>query len=194
MMKAFAPSRTVAPVTALLSLEDAKAHLRVDTIDYDDYIAAMVAAATSYLDGYSGVLGCALQEQTWEQTLDSFPADRCLRIPLGKLVSVDSIAYFDGANAAQSFTGFHEATDAIGPMIILQDGQSWPTTFVRPDAVRVTWTCGYGADIPVAIIHAVKLLIGHWYANREAVITGTITAQLPISVAALIAPFRAVGT
>jgi uncharacterized phiE125 gp8 family phage protein len=192
-MKAFAPSRTAAPAAALLSVEDAKAHLHVDTIDEDDYIAALVAAATSYLDGYSGVLGRALGEQTWEQSFDSFPADRCLRLPLGKLIAVEGVAYFDAANAAQSFTGFHEATDAIGPMIILEDGQSWPSTYARPDAVTVTWTCGF-AEVPVAIIHAVKLLIGHWYANREAVVTGTITAQVPIAVGTLIAPFRATGT
>jgi uncharacterized phiE125 gp8 family phage protein len=38
-----------------------------------------------------------------------------------------------------------------------------------------------------ALRSAIKLLVGHWYRNREEVITGTIAQQLPVSVQALIA-------
>lgn len=34
------------------------------------------------------------------------------------------------------------------------------------------------------------LLIGHWYASREAVVIGTITAQLPMATMALWLPHR----
>lgn len=34
------------------------------------------------------------------------------------------------------------------------------------------------------------LLIGHWYANAEAVVIGTITAQLPLATQALWQPHR----
>ncbi|MFP5432845.1 MAG: head-tail connector protein [Alphaproteobacteria bacterium] len=40
---------------------------------------------------------------------------------------------------------------------------------------------------------AILLLVGHWYANREAVVTGTIATQLPMAVDALLAPLRRVG-
>ncbi|KPX09496.1 hypothetical protein ALO75_200090 [Pseudomonas syringae pv. coryli] len=33
---------------------------------------------------------------------------------------------------------------------------------------------------------AVLLLVGHWYANREAVVIGTITAEVPLAVERLL--------
>lgn len=37
---------------------------------------------------------------------------------------------------------------------------------------------------------AMLLLIGHWYANREAVVIGSITSDVPMAVDALISPYR----
>ncbi|RYE43614.1 MAG: phage gp6-like head-tail connector protein [Hyphomicrobiales bacterium] len=37
---------------------------------------------------------------------------------------------------------------------------------------------------------AALLLVGHYYANREAVVTGTIATALPFSVSALLDPHR----
>lgn len=40
------------------------------------------------------------------------------------------------------------------------------------------------------ITTAMLLLIGHWYANRESVVVGTITSEVPMAVDALIIPYR----
>lgn len=40
------------------------------------------------------------------------------------------------------------------------------------------------------ITTAMLLLIGHWYANRESVVVGTITSEVPMAVDALICPYR----
>ncbi|MFT7337626.1 MAG: hypothetical protein ACI92B_000948 [Marinobacter maritimus] len=40
------------------------------------------------------------------------------------------------------------------------------------------------------ITTAMLLLIGHWFVNRESVVIGTITAELPMAVDALITPYR----
>lgn len=37
---------------------------------------------------------------------------------------------------------------------------------------------------------AMLLLIGHWFENREAVVVGSTTSELPMAVEALIAPYR----
>lgn len=44
-----------------------------------------------------------------------------------------------------------------------------------------------------SIDQACLLLIGHWYANREAVVIGTITAEVPLAVQALLQPYRRMG-
>lgn len=40
------------------------------------------------------------------------------------------------------------------------------------------------------ITTAMLLLIGHWFENRESVVVGTITSELPMAVQALISPYR----
>ncbi len=37
---------------------------------------------------------------------------------------------------------------------------------------------------------ATLLLIGHWYINREAVVTGTIATTVPLAYESLISPYR----
>ena len=44
--------------------------------------------------------------------------------------------------------------------------------------------------MPAPIMHAIKLLVGHWYQNREAVSVGVAVAELPRAVKALLDPFR----
>lgn len=194
---ALLPVRTVAPAETLLSVADAKTHLRVEGSDEDGYVTGLVAAAEAYLDGFSGVLGRALVTQTWRRSFDQWPDGDVLRLPLGPLQSVSSITYYDTAGSSQTWasSNYHAVSDAIGPCIVLDDAASWPNLDDRPDAVTVTWVCGYGAAsaIPAPIVHAAKLMIGHWHANRETVNVGNISSELPFTVAALLTPFRQVG-
>lgn len=191
-MRALAPVRTAAPAESILTTAEARAHLRVTSTDEDTYITALIAAAEAYLDGYSGVLGRALVTQTWAQSFDDFPKCAELRLPLGNVQSVSSVSYYDENNASQTFTDFAVVTDARGPKLVLDADASWPGTYDRPDAVTVTWVCGYGAasDIPEAIIHAAKLLIAQWFDHREA---GGEAGEADFAVSALLKPFRKVG-
>lgn len=54
-----------APTASPLSVFEAKEHLRVDHADQDRIIQRHINAAVAYLDGYKGVLGRAIMEQTW---------------------------------------------------------------------------------------------------------------------------------
>jgi hypothetical protein len=44
--------------------------------------------------------------------------------------------------------------------------------------------------VPQAIKQAALLLVGHWYANREAVSIGESVAEIPLAATALLEPFR----
>ncbi len=191
-----APVRTIAPAEPLLSLADVKAHLRVDHSDEDMLISSLVDAAASHIDGYSGILGRALVTQTWAVEFPTF-LNR-LDIPLGPVQSA-TIQYYDSTNTQQTLATsvYAVLSDGLGPYVGLKYNQQWPQTYTRDDAVKITWVAGYGVNassVPAAIRAAMLLLIGHWYANREAVNVGNITSELPLSVAALLAPFRRVGT
>lgn len=56
----------------VLTLADAKQHLRVDFEDDDGVIESYIAAAIQNIDGRDGWLGRALVEQTWELRLPDF--------------------------------------------------------------------------------------------------------------------------
>lgn len=192
-----APVRSVAPAVAILTTSEAKAHLRVDTSDEDTLIDALVSAATSHMDGHSGILGRALITQTWYQDFDAFSS--CMRLPVGNLIAISSVAYYDANNSTQTLanTVYTAFSDAIGPYLTLKPDQDWPSSYARPDAIRVTWTAGYGAtaaSVPEAIRHAARLMVGHWYENREAVNIGSgQPVDVPMTVDRLLMPFRRVG-
>lgn len=186
-----APVRTVAPAEGLLTLDDVKAQCRIDSSDEDALVQGLIDAVTARLDGYSGILGRALIEQTWRQDFDGF--DDALRLPLGDLMAVSSVTYYDGSNVSQTLatTIYTAFSDEIGPYVALKPDQSWPVTYSRADAVRVTWTAGFGAaatDVPQAIRHAALLMISQWYDNRSA------DHAMPVAADALLAPYRRTGT
>lgn len=190
------PVRTIAPVNRIVSVADAKAHLRVDYDDDDSLIERLIEAVESHLDGYAGILGRALISQTWQEQFPYFRYDMPLR--LGPVQSVTSVSYYDNDEALQTASAdtyrLHET--ASRAYLQQRDGQSWPSTYTRDDAVTITYVAGYGddaSDVPAGIVQAALLLVSHWYENREGVAAGISMADVPMAVDALLTPYRRVG-
>lgn len=193
--------RTAEPEADVLELADVKMHLRVDEDDdaaQDDLIEALIAAATDYLDGYSGVLGRCLISQTWKLRFDyCFPSWR-IPLPLAPLISVDAIEYVDAEGVTQTLSpSVYQVID--GPAAAVQPayGQAWPAPRSQARAVTITFTAGYGATadkVPAPLRAAMKLLVAHLFEHREAVVgvdNRDSSAPLPLGVDALVAPYRA---
>ena len=83
------------------------------------------------------------------------------------------------------------STDRTPARLVPDYSKTWPTARSQPDTATITFIAGYGAaaDVPDDLKHAMKLLIGHWFANREAVAVGTLTV-VPIAFSALIDSYR----
>lgn len=206
----YAPVQVTPPTITPVTLDQAKRHLRVEVEDSaeDALITSLIAAATGYLDGWTGILGRCLCEQIWRQDFDAFRRE--LRLPLGPVIEIVSITL-------RSHEGQLSEVDS-GDFALMQDDRS---PFVRfregyvPQAdlaqVAVTYRAGYAdveatsddaetedvdesvpahSSVPDAIKQAVLLLVGHWYANREAVVTGTIATEVPSAVASLVRIYR----
>jgi uncharacterized phiE125 gp8 family phage protein len=71
-------------------------------------------------------------------------------------------------------------------------GGVWPYAAEVPAAVVYRIVCGYGsgASVPAELLHAIRLIVGHWYENREEVVVGTITATIPRGAQALLESMR----
>jgi uncharacterized phiE125 gp8 family phage protein len=187
------PVRTSAPATNPVTLTEAKLQCRVDHTDDDTLIGLLISAATAYLDGYAGVLGRALVTQTWRQDLESFSDP--LRLALGPVASITSVTYYDADNAVQTLAGtvYGLFSDEFGAYLALKPDQTFPSVYSRRDAISVTYVAGVAdSAVPAPIKHAILLMVGHWYANREAVAPGQMY-DVPMAVDALIRPYRRVG-
>ena len=88
-------SRTTAPATFPVTLEDAKIHLKIDGTDEDTYITALIKVATSVCEAYAGL---SFISQTRVIKLDAFRC-RDLILPYGPVVSITSVAYVDADDA-----------------------------------------------------------------------------------------------
>lgn len=183
---------TIYPVTRA----EAKAALDISYTDKDDLIDGLIAAATSYLDGWTGILGLALCEQTWRQDYDGF-CNR-LRIPLSPVLSISSVKYVDVAGATQTIAAANYSlkNDDLGAYVQFVTTYTFPVLNVEPASLKVEYVAGYETDgdvpFPVAIKQAILLLVRQWFDNPTPVIVGQTVEKMPYAVAALLAPFRRV--
>ncbi|MFA5897938.1 MAG: head-tail connector protein [Hyphomicrobium sp.] len=178
----------------IITTAEAKLHCHIDGAEEDALVAALVAAATKHLDGYAGILGRALVTQTWRQNFDDFST--CFRLPL-QAATISSITSQNTAGQIATITATNYALqeDALGSFVRFKDDYSFPSDLYQTKAIAVNFTAGYGAaaEVPEPIKQAMLLLIGHWYANREAVNVGNIVTPLPFAVDALLELYRRVG-
>lgn len=206
----------VAPPVEPISLDLAKQHLRVDHSDDDALITQIIKAARYMVDGRDGYLGRALVQQTWELTLDRFPASATsgsfcipagstgeIKIPLPPLQSVTSVKYDDTGGVEQTIdptTGYD--VDAVSePGWLVPATGGWPTgVFDGINAVRIRFVAGYlassdsppdlTANIPYDVKAAMLLHIGTLYNSRESIVVGTNAMPLPQAAEILLRRYR----
>lgn len=185
------PVLTVAPFESVLTLDMVKAHCRVDSSDDDVLLNALIHAVTSHLDGWMGILGRCLVTQDWKRDFDCWAV---FELPLEPVDSVVAISYFDGSGNEQTVDPnvYQLQVRTTRTVVGCRADRNWPVSDFAMGPVSVTWRAGYGTanDVPQAIKQAMLLLIGHWYEQREGVVVGTGASELPMAVAALLAPFR----
>lgn len=181
--------------TPLLTASDLHSHLRLFTPPShpdDDYIEALIAAATQAAEDYTQR---AFVQRT--VTLKRSDLRDKLYLPVYPVVSVDSITYTDTEGDAQTLTGFR-FVDTLPAYIEIDEP---PEVKDEGLPVTITVTAGYpsetspvsGDQVPQVIKHAVRLMVGHMYENREAVNIGNITSKIPLAYEYLLHPHRVIG-
>jgi uncharacterized phiE125 gp8 family phage protein len=188
------PVRIVAPAVGPVSLEEAKDRVGAAEFDDDDRkIESYLDAAVAYIERF----GQALITQTWKVNLCGWPCDG-IRLPLGPVQSITTIKYYNSVNSQATLSAANYAlyTDALGAYIGWLHGYSVPNLYPRADAIEATFVAGYGnqpKDVPAPIRHAILMLVGHWYENREMVNVGQTVTEVPLGVTALLGPYRQLG-
>lgn len=179
------------PAVLPVSVAELKAQMRVDHSDDDAFIGTLLDAAIDMVDG-TGKLGRAMVTQTWGQWVDQAPGWVPLRVgPVQELTAVD---YHDADGVLQSATlaDYEVFRDGECTLAKPKTGAAWPGAQVRPDAIRITYTAGFGDaadDVPAGLRAALKLIVAHWYEHREAVAADGM-AELPMGADQLIGLHR----
>jgi uncharacterized phiE125 gp8 family phage protein len=177
----------IAPPAELLSLPEAKVHLRVDHDHEDLLIGGYIDAAVGWMDGWQGVLGRCILPQTWAIQVSSL-ANMALPFPD---VRSAVVTYLDAAGVSQTVApaDYRVRTVSGRGHLVFADGFAAPALMPgRDDAVTVTAVYGM-TTAPASLRVAAMMLVAHLYRNREAVGPAGV-AQVPMGVSALIAPFR----
>lgn len=193
----FKPVLVTAPAVKLASVAEAKANSRVDHSDEDDLIGDLIDAAIAHMDGYAGVLGRCMVNQTWQQKFANWGGRRCVRLPFPD-VSSATITYYDENNVEQTVSSalYEIVDDEKSSLVVFKDGFTKPSLYSDLAApITIEFVAGYGAaatDVPVALKRACLLLASHWYDHRMAVFE-TNLSEVPQAFEALIVPYRMVG-
>ena len=181
-------SLVTAPTTEPLTTAEAKAHLRVTGSDDDTPIDDIVATAREFIETETNR---ALITQTWDLFLDEFPGTDQILLPWPPLISIATVKYTpDADSGTTTFASSKYIVDLASEpgRIVLERDEVWPTdTLKSVNGVEVRFDAGYGAAsaVPKRIKQLAKLLVGHWYVNREAMISGTITKEIELAVQTL---------
>lgn len=179
--------RSAEPSTEPITVAEAKQHMRVDNDDEDLLISSYITAARRWCEEYTRR---SFINTTWVAKLDYFPS-WMIELEKCPLSSVTSIAYVDTNGTTQTLSSslYSVSTHSTPGLLTPAYGQTWPSTRAQMDAVTITFVAGYGTaatSIPQTIRNAVKIMTAHLYENRELIVTGTIVAQVPLSIESLL--------
>ena len=171
--------------TDILPLSTAKEFLRVDSSDEDVTITALIDAAVQHCQDYTNR---HFVVSNFNLYLDDFY--NC-SFDIGPLVTVAMVQYLDGAGVSQTLPSAKYWADvARDPGRIKFD--SPPDTY--DDAFNVVTINGTIGEVPKPpIVHAIKMLVAHYYENRRAAVVGTLTSEMPLGVSALLNPYRIIA-
>jgi len=165
-------------------------HLRATGSDDDEYVKALIKAATNRTEIETGR---ALVTRTLRLTLDQFPCGRVIELPRPPLIGNVTVKYLDTSGAQVTLSSTNYTVDARSKpgRIILNSSYSWPSVQRNGNAVEIQYDAGYGAAaaVPEDLKHAIKFLVGLWYRNREP--SDSIDNKpVPLTYEWLVGPYR----
>jgi uncharacterized phiE125 gp8 family phage protein len=174
----------------VVSLSEIKKHVAIDVSEtyYDTMLTSMEAAAVGYIESKSRLT--LLRRSGVIVYVNELPTDTDpLYIPIWPVNSLTSLSYVDTNGTSQSLT---VQAELLSPPAALypEVDEVWPD--VQEDnrrAVTITINAGF-VTVPEMVIHAIKMLVGHWFRNRETVLVGSISKELEKATDALMVQFR----
>jgi hypothetical protein len=179
-----------APAVEPITLNEAKAFLRVTTSDEDTLITSLIKSArisvehfinqkliTQTLVAWGDILPPYNSFTWWDGIVsgrlsDLLSGQDYISLQTGPVQSVTHMKTYDVSDAASTFSNtkyFVDTKSAYG-RLALNDGELWPSDTLRPiNSVEIEFVAGYGAaasSVPQPIITTMYNILVHLYDCR----------------------------
>jgi uncharacterized phiE125 gp8 family phage protein len=176
------------PSAEVLTLAEAKAHLRLDASDEDDLVTSLIRVAREHLERTTGL---CLMTQGWRLYLDSVSEDGVIQIARGPVQSIESVTVYDAEGQAASVSLEGHVLDGRGrPVRLMLRQPIWPGRAVN--GIEIDFTAGFGTaatDVPDALKRAMLTHAAQMFSCRGVVAPDEQPALIPPGYDRLVAPF-----
>ncbi len=170
--------------TPVVDLELIKRQAHIWSNDDDAFLDHLIKAAVASIEGPQGI-GIALLSSNWLQH-HSGCQHGPVWLPLAPVSTVTKVeTCLSGTWTDVDPTGYR-VTTGIRPAKV-EPVTAWPAH----DALRVTFTAGFGAaasDVPADLVAAIFMLVTHWFENR-APLDGQ-GVEMPFAVTSILNRYR----
>jgi uncharacterized phiE125 gp8 family phage protein len=167
-----------APVTEPITLAEAKEYARIDGTLEDALITALIKMARVHCESFCGK---SLVPKTVTITSFAFPYQ--FQMPYGPVNAennVTKVVTLD-QNGTETNLNYQVNVGLYPKMMILGGNQSYK--------FKMIYTSGF-TTVPEDIKLAMKMLVNTLYERREDVVVGSIVADFPLGVKALLMPYK----
>jgi len=172
-----------------ITLDEAKAHLRVTNTAEDDVITFMIKAATKWCERYSGY---TFVNTVYQLNMDDFPPDDIIVLPKYPLAGVTSIKYYNDEDTQVTFDSDNYRVDTTSIPGRVEYVTSWPGVYDKINTIEILFTAGYGtdpADVPDDMKAAIKIMLGHLYEHRQEVVNYS-PQEMPMGARAILGAYK----
>lgn len=183
---------TAPPAVEPIGLAEVKAFLRIDNSDEDALLATLIVSARKRLERSADL---AFVTQGWTLIADAWPARRPFDLPLWPVRSVTGITLRNADGGGSALAPDNYAVDTVSQpaRVIRLDAAPVPSAPVN--GIEIAFVAGFGeaaSDVPEPIRQGLLLLVAHGFERREPVVLEGTPQEMPMTVAALLAPYRRV--
>jgi hypothetical protein len=174
----YAVQLSTGTVTEPITLAEAKEYARIDGFSEDALITSLIKMARVHCESY---MGKSIVLKT--VTIDSFTFPYQFQMPYGPLTNE--------ANISKCVT--IDENNVETPLQYRVNAGLYPKLFILGGAqsykFKLVYTAGF-TTVPEDIKLAVKMMVNTLYERREDVVVGTIVADFPLGVKALLMPYK----
>lgn len=175
------------PAVEPVTVPEMRSLLRLDDAAEDSVLAALIPAARRHVED---LCRRRLIEQRWRVTLDAWPRERAVKLPLSPVLRIEAVRLLGPQGAETSLVPTLYRLDPEDPPRLVFD-PAVPGPGHGAEGVQIDVVAGYGssaAEVPPPLVQAVRMLVARWFERRG---DERDAAPTPPDLLALVAPYQA---